>query len=181
MNKLAPAAAALTAAVMSVSLAAPAFAAVATFTDPADIHHGVDLRKVRVSNGEDNLRITLSHTNLRRSPATGAGGLVFIDTNRRDPGPEYVLTAGLFEGTDYQFLHTDGFAHKYWGKPVNCDYIMRLDYAKDLTRLRFAQDCFGDRPAVRVAVRVSGDRADGAAVVDWLGDPREFTPPVTRG
>ena len=181
MNKLAPAAAALTAAVMSVSLAAPAFAEVATITDPADIHHGVDLRKVRVANGEDNLKITLSHSNLRRSPATGAGGLVFIDTNRPNPGPEYVLTAGLYEGTDYQFLHTEGFAHKYWGKPVDCDYIMRLGYAKDLTRLRYAQNCFGDRLAVRVAVRVSGERPDGTAMVDWLGDPREFTPAVSRG
>jgi len=35
----------------------------------------------------------------------------------------------------------------------------------------------------RIAVRVSGTRADGSSsgLVDWLGEPRSFTPWVARG
>jgi hypothetical protein len=181
MHKLGSTLAATVGITLAVTLVAPAHAAVSRFTDPADVHHGVDLRRVTVTNGEENLWVRLKHTNLRRSPSTGSAATVYVDTNRKDPGPEFVFTAGLFEGTDYAFLRTDGFGHRQWGDPVHCSYRLRIDYAEDVSRMRISQDCFGDRQRARVAVRASGQRTDGTAVVDWLGRPRELTPWIHRG
>jgi hypothetical protein len=168
-------------AVAATLLAAPAQAATLSVTDPTDIHHGVDLQKVRVAHGEDRLRVTLTHLNLRRSPSTGASGTIFLDTDPDDRGPEYVFAAGLFEGTDYALLTTDGYAVGTWGEPVDCGYRMRLDYREEKTRTRFSRDCFGDPDSVRVAVKVAGLRTDGSTVVDWLGARRSVTFWVAQG
>jgi hypothetical protein len=58
---------------------------------------------------------------------------------------------------------------------------MRLDYVHEKTRIRMDQDCLGDVDQVRVAVKVAGQRTDGTTLVDWLGEPREFTAWVPRG
>ncbi len=165
----------------ALTVAAPALAASLTVTDPEDISHGVDLRKVKVYNGEANLKVTLTHINLRRSFKTGASGSVYIDTDPTDKGPEYVFSGGFYEGTDYTLSHTEGFGVKKWGKPVKCSYQMRLDYAEEKTRMRIGQGCLGDVDQVRVAVKVAGERTDGSIVTDWLGEPREFTDWVARG
>lgn len=85
--------------------------------DPADIHHGVDLRAVVVDH-DTALTITLTHTNLRRDPSTGAGGAVYIDTDHADAGPELVFLGGYFEGTDYQLVRTEGFGRRNWQGPA---------------------------------------------------------------
>lgn len=165
----------------TLALAAPAMAASLTVTDPEDISHGVDLRKVKVANGDETLRVTLTHINLRKSFRTGAGGSVYLDTDPADKGPEYVFAGGFFEGTDYLLSETEGFGPDKWGKAVSCDYRMRLDYVEEKTRMRMAQDCLGDVDQVRVAVKVAGQRTDGTTLVDWLGEPRQFTAWVPRG
>ena len=181
MNKLARGTIVLAGSALSLALAAPALAAELVVHDPADIYHGVDLRKVKVVNGATDLRVTLTHINLRRDPRTGAGGAVYVDTDPTDTGPEYVFAGGFFEGTDYLLSRTEGFGTEKWGKAVRCDYRMRLDYADEKTRMRMAQDCLGDVDQVRVAVKVAGQRTDGTTVTDWLGEPRELTPWVARG
>ena len=181
MNVRTSAGAALTLAAASLALAAPAMAASLTVSDPQDISHGVDLREAKVYNGEANLKVALTHVNLRKSYKTGASGTVYIDTDPTDKGPEYVFSGGFFEGTDYMFTRTEGFGVKQWGKPVKCSYQMRLDYAEEKTRMRIAQDCLGDVDQVRVAVKVAGERTDGTTVTDWLGEPRGFTDWIARG
>ena len=161
--------------------AAPANAASIGVTDPADANHGVDLRAVRVVNGDKNLRIVLNHANLRRSPKSAAGGAVYIDTDPADKGPEFVFVGGYFEGTDYQLLRTEGFGVKKWKGVVSGFHIMTLDYDKEQTRMRMSRKAIGGAGKVRVAVKVSGERKDGTDVVDWLGEPRSFTPWVARG
>ena len=168
-------------AALTFGLAAPANAASIGVKDPADIGHGVDLRAVHVNNGDQNLRIVLNHTNLRRDPRTGSGGSVYIDTDRMDKGPELVFTGGYFAGTDYQLLHTEGFGVKRWGAPVNGSYEMSLDYAKEQTRMRISRKALGHAGKVRVAVRVAAQCTAGSQVVDWLREPRSFTPWVSRG
>jgi hypothetical protein len=106
---------------------------------------------------------------------------VYFDTDPADKGPEYVFAGGFFEGTDYLLSRTEGFGVKKWGKAVRCDYQMRLDHGHEKTRIRMAQDCLGDVDQVRVAVKVAGQRTDGTTLVDWLGEPREFTAWVPRG
>ena len=169
------------AAALALGFAAPAAASSIGVTDPADVDHGVDLRAVRVANGDENLRIVLNHTDLRRSPRSGAGGAVYIDTDPADRGPELVFVGGYFAGTDYQLLHTEGFGVKKWGDVVDGFHQLTLDYDKDKTRMVISRAALGNVGDVRVAVRVAGERPDGTHVVDWLKEPRSFTPWVSRG
>jgi hypothetical protein len=138
---------------------------------------------VRVTNGARSVVVVTTHTDLRRDPSTGSAGAVYLDTDPGEPGPEFVLVGGYFEGTDYQLLHTDGFGHRRWGAPAQGSYRMRVDYAADQVRMRMARTALGSPGKVRVAVRVSGTRSDGssAGLIDWLGKPRSFTRWVPRG
>jgi hypothetical protein len=182
MNCIALAATAtLSAAALSATLATPAGAASIGVRDPQDTHHGSDLRSVQVVNGDHNLRVVTTHTNLRRDPATGSAGAVYVDTDPDDRGPEYVFVGGYFEGTDYQLLHTEGFGHRRWGAPVTGSYEMRVDYARDQVRMRMSRAALGRPGRVRVAVTTSGLRTDGTSVVDWLKEPRSFTRWVAKG
>lgn len=183
MRILASTAALTATAALTLGLAGAASAASIGVTDPQDTSHGSDLRAVKLKNGERNVVVTTSHTNLRRDPRSGSGGAVYIDTDRGDRGPEFVFVGGYFEGTDYQLLHTEGFGVKKWGAPVDGSYEMRVDYDKERVRMRMSRAALGNPDDVRVAVRVAGTRNDGSSngLVDWLGDWREFTMWVARG
>jgi hypothetical protein len=183
MRKTIPAAVALSTAALTIGLVGAANAASIGVKDPQDTSHGSDLRAVQLKNGTRNVVVVTSHTNLRRDPSTGSSGAVYVDTDRRDKGPEYVFVGGYFEGTDYQLLHTEGFGHKRWGAPAEGSYEMTVDYAKEQVRMRMSRHVLGRPGTVRVAVRVSGARRDGTStgLVDWLGEPRSFTPWVARG
>lgn len=168
--------AALTVAALALTQATPATADGIGVSDPRDLDHGVDLRSVVVDHGAGNVVVTTTHTNLRPSFRSGSAGAVFLDTDPATPGPEYVFVGGYFDGTDYQLLHTDGFARRTWGVPVDGSYRMRLDYDKEQVRMRIARDAIGSPEQVRVAVRVAGTRRDGSSTArDWLGEPRSFT------
>ena len=169
----------------ALTLAAPTTANAEMYgvDDIRDTHHGSDILALSVRNGPHNLNVTTYHENLRRDPASGSAESIFVDTDRSNPGPEYVFVAGLYEGTDYVLHHTDGFRPATWGKPVeNGDYIMRIDYAKDVVKVRISRAALGDADAVRVAARASGTRADGThdGLVDWVGPRRWFTPWIDK-
>ncbi len=183
MHKTIASTAALSAAALTLGLAGPANAASIGVKDPQDTFHGSDLRAVQLKNGDHNVVVVTSHTNLRRDPRTGSSGAVYIDTDRSDKGPEFVFVGGYFEGTDYQLLHTGGFGHKNWGAPAHGSYEMTVDYVEEQVRMRMSREVLGSPGKVRVAVRVSGTRTDGssAGLVDWLGEPRSFTQWVAKG
>ncbi len=183
MHKIIAGTAALSAAVLTLGLAAPASASSIGVKDPQDTFHGSDLRAVRVKNGDSNVVVVTHHDNLRRDPKTGSAGAVYVDTDRSDKGPEFVFVGGYYEGTDYQLLRTEGFGHKNWGAPVDGSYEMTVDYAKEWVVMRMSRQALGNPGDVRVAVRVSGTRTDGTStgLVDWLGEPRSFTEWVAKG
>ena len=169
-------AATLSVAALTLAQLAPATADGIGVSDPADLHHGVDLRSVVVDHKANNLVVTTTHTNLRETFRSGSGGAVFIDTDPADAGPEYVVVGGYFVGTDYTLLHTDGFAGSTWGDPVEGSYRMTVDYDKEQVRTRISREALGSPEQVRVAVRVAGTRTDGSDTRrDWLGEPRSFT------
>lgn len=169
-------AAALSAAALTLAQLAPASADGIGVSDPRDLDHGVDLRSVVVEHTTRNVVVTTTHTNLRPSFRSGSSGAVFLDTDPTDTGPEFVFVGGFFRGTDYQLLHTDGFANRKWREPVEGSYRMRLDYDKEHVRLRISRDTLGSPAEVRVAVRVAGTRRNGNNTRnDWLGAPRSFT------
>ena len=172
---------AVAAALWCVPLAQPASAAAAKLGDKAhDVAHGGDLRSVRVANTARALWVTVRTRDLVPEPASGIGGAVFLDTDGR-PGPDFVLVAGLFDGTDYALLRTDSWRLRRAVERVDCSYRMRLDYAEDTAKLRIANRCFAAAPgsgAVRVEVRTSAAPGEG---VDWLGAARKLSRAVPRG
>ena len=173
--------AAIAAAALTLSIpATPAHAQSIGTKDPSDVRHGVDLRLVQVENTDTFVRVTLTHTNLRRDPRSGSGGAVYLDTDPDDAGPELVFVGGYFQGTDYQLLETEGFAPDQWGQPVAGFWQMRLNYRTEKTVMRMSRKAVG-ADNLRVAVKVAGQRADGTSVVDWLRKPRSYTPWVQRG
>ena len=181
MRKSLIGAATAAAAALTLSLAGPASAELYGIDDPAESGAGVDLLAVSVDNTEKNLRIELTHQNLRRSHTPSAGGAVYIDTDPADKGPELVLTGGFYAGTDYQLVATEGFGVKQWGDPVDGFYILKLDYVNETTSIRISRKALGGADDVRVAVRVSGETNDGDPVVDWMGKPRSYSLWLARG
>jgi hypothetical protein len=183
MRKTVISAAAVAAAAITFGIAGSAHAELYGIDDPEDTYHGSDLRAVQIRNGEHRLVVTTHHDNLVRSWRSGSAGAVYIDTDARDKGPEYVFAGGYFEGTDYQLLHTEGFGPQRWGRPVDGSYRMRVDYADDTVRMTMSRKAVGSAGKVRIAVRVSGTRTDGTShgLVDWLGQPRSFTPWIAKG
>ena len=175
--------AALSATALTLALGGPASAAGIGVKDPQDTFHGSDLRAVQLINNDRNVVVVTSHTNLRRDPRTGSGGAVYVDTDPGDKGPELVFVGGFFEGTDYQLVRTEGFGVEQWGAPVDGSYEMTVDYARERVRMRMSRAALGGPEEVRIAVRVAGTRTDGTStgLVDWLGEPRSFTPWVARG
>lgn len=183
MKKTIASAAAVSLAALTLGLTGSASADSIGVTDPRDTSHGSDLRAVQVKNGDRNVVVITSHTNLRRDPSSGSGGAVYVDTDRSDRGPEYVFVGGYFVGTDYSLLETEGFGHRKWGDRVDVSHEMTIDYAKERVRMRMSREALGNPGKVRVAVRVSGTRTDGSSdgLVDWLGEPRSFTRWVAKG
>lgn len=57
---------------------------------------------------------------------------------------------------------------------------MRLNYKADRTIMRMSRQAVG-ADDLRVAVKVAGQESDGTTVVDWLRQPKSFTPWVSRG
>jgi hypothetical protein len=155
MLKTIASAAVVSATALTLGLTAPANADLYGIDDPQDTFHGSDLLAVQLKNGDRNVVVTTYHTNLRRDPATGSAGSVYLDTDRNDRGPEFVFVGGYFRGTDYQLLHTEGFGRNKWGAPADGSHEMTVDYAKETVRMRMSRRAL-DRPGkVRVAVRMS--------------------------
>ncbi len=171
------------------ALAGPAMAASSILNDArGDMSQGAEIRKVRVLNGEDTLRIAVVHRDLVPSFRSGSSLSVFLDTDRSRKGPEYVFTGGTFEGSDYALLEADGFQVKNNRQvPLHGgSYMMRVDYVKDVARISIDQVVLGSPAAVRVEVKTGAELLpEGGtarpAEVDWLGTPKTFTPWVARG
>ena len=159
-----------------VVVAGPVLAQTVVVRDPAgDMSTGGDVRKVRIVH-EDRVVVRVHHKNLRADGTEGEQ--VFFDTDRSRPGPEFVFSAGLFDGTDYA-LST---ATRGWkqGHRVSCDYRAHIDYDTEVSRYRLNRACLGTPTKVRVAVRTTSSRPSGVKR-DWLTGYRHWTEPVRRG
>ncbi|MGZ5417703.1 MAG: hypothetical protein ACXWDI_11010 [Nocardioides sp.] len=167
---------------ITLGLAAPATAATTTITPDAlgDMAHGADIDTVKVVN-EKAVRIVIQHVDLVPSYTSGAGVTVYLDTDPKDEGPEFAFLGGLFDGTDYGLVRTEGWKVPKHPRTVNKFYIMKLDYENDVTRIRISRAALDKPGKVRVEVKTSGQQDDGDIVRDWLGSRREFIPWVARG
>jgi hypothetical protein len=171
-----------------IGFAGAATAEVAAISDArGDVSQGADIRKVRVINGTERLRINVVHRDLVRSFRSGSSISVFIDTDPQRPGPEFVFTGGTFEGADYALLKADGFkAANNRQVPLNGGtYIMKLDYVDDVARISIDQVVLKDPAKVRVEVKAGAELLPEGSTepnheVDWLNTPRRFTAWVAK-
>lgn len=119
--------------------AAPAHAEFYSTSDPADAKGSLtDMRAVRAKHGQANMVVRVRFRDLTRSSSAGLS--IFLDTDTSRKGPEYVLSSGLGDGTDYALTKADGW--RATGKPIDCDYEARHWWGiKNAVRVRVAREC----------------------------------------
>ena len=164
-----PGAAVLTAVAVVLSMTAgPASAAKRTFSDRAhDAHRGVDIRRVTVVNN-DSILVRTRFDRLQRRGSTGL--TVYFDTNRRNHGPEYAATGGLFRGTDWQALRVSGWRDRSPKQLLRCDIDLRVRYGVGgAATYKLARGCLRRPDKIRVSARSSGPGRD-----DWAPRYRTF-------
>jgi hypothetical protein len=183
MNKLGSTATAVIGAAVAAAVITSGSAAAATTTfqdDRGDMAHGADIHSAKVVNAR-NVRVVLQLEDLVPTYESGAGVTLYLDTDPTDAGPEFAFLAGMFEGTDYGLVRTEGWKVGDNPRVVRDFHIMKLDYENDVARFRMSRAALDQPGKVRVAIRTSGEQNDGGIVHDWLEDRREFTSWVKRG
>ena len=169
------------AALAATMIAPPAHAEYYSVVDPPDATASLtDVLNVRVRHGADEVNVVVSFADLRRSSAAAAS--VFFDTVKSRRGPEYVLTSGLGDGTDYVLREAVRWRGR--GEPVDCDYRARPKWARDTFRTVLSRACFGDPEEIeeiRASVKM-GDLTDGShPVIDWAPGRRQWSSWLGRG
>lgn len=177
-TRIARAATAVTALLLTGLTAAPAHAEFYSIDDPADATGSLsDITGLEASHGTRRLLVKVRFEDLVRSSAAGVS--LFIDTDRDARGPEYVLSSGLGDGTDYVLTKADGWQGS--DAPVDCDYSARPKWGKDVFRAVIARECLGDPSSVRVSVKMV-DQADGShPVMDWAPKRHRWSLPMAPG
>jgi fructose-specific component phosphotransferase system IIB-like protein len=163
---------------LTALVAAPAHAEFYSIDDPADAEESLtDIYGLEANHGSDNVLVKVRFRELMRSSAAGVS--VFFDTDRDVKGPEYVLSSGLGDGTDYVLTEADGWRGS--DDRVRCDYAARPKWGQEVFRAVVSRACFDRTPSVRVSVKMV-DQADGStAVVDWAPKKRRWTLPIESG
>ena len=101
-----------------------------------------DIYGFEANHGEDNVLVKVRFNELMRTSAAGVS--VFFDTDRDAKGPEYVLSSGLGDGTDYVLTEADGWRGS--DDRVRCDYSARPKWGQDVFRAAVSRDCFDRVP-----------------------------------
>lgn len=158
--------------------AAPAHAEFYSIDDPADAKGSLtDVYGLEVNHGADNVLVKVRFNELMRSSAAGVS--VFLDTDRDAKGPEYVLSSGLGDGTDYVLTEADGWRGS--DDRVKCDYAARPKWGQEVFRAVLSRDCFDRTPSVRVSVKMVDEPDGSGPVVDWAPKRHRWTLPVESG
>jgi len=158
--------------------AAPAHAEFYSIDDPADASASLtDIYSLEANHGADNLLVKVRFNELMRSSAAGVS--VYLDTDRDAMGPEYVLSSGLGDGTDYVLTTADGWNGS--DDRINCDYAARPKWGNDVFRAVISRDCLDRASSVRVSVRMV-DQGDGSRPVgDWAPKRKRWSLPIASG
>lgn len=164
--------------VLAGVVAAPAHAEFYSIDDKADASGSLtDIYGLDVNHGGNNLLVKVRFSELMRTSAAGVS--VFLDTDRTEKGPEYVLSSGLGDGTDYVLTEADGWRGS--DDRVSCDYTARPKWGNDVFRAVISRDCFDRVPQVRVSVKMV-DQADGShPIADWAPQRKRWTLPIASG
>lgn len=169
---LAGTAAGLTAAA-TLALAAPAHAGIYSIDDPDDSPHGSDINTVGVTHTAKKLTVVTDHFDLKKSFRSGGSLWIFIDTDKGDKGPEYVVTTDLFtNGGEYHLFATDGFARSTWDDESLRGVRVVIDTAAESARTIIRTKAVGNPDEVRVSIRAKGKHKKS---IDWVGKPHAWS------
>lgn len=150
-----------------------ASAATRVFTDPND-SHTIDIRKAHVTLGRS-LGVAVEHGGRVRS---GQRYVFWIDTRRRNPGPEYYAAARP-NGAVPTLARVAGFGDRT-KTPKSCRLIgggANPDAPRAVVTFEAAGRCLSDPKRVRIAIHFLN--ADGSSA-DWAPAARRFYPRVHR-
>jgi len=162
---------------LTILVAAPAHAEFYTVDDPADTKGSLtDIYRLEARHGDETMVVKVRFAELIRSSAAGVS--VFFDTDRDRKGPEYVLSSGLGDGTDYVLTAADGWRAS--GDQVRCDYRARPKWGQEVFRAVVSRDCLDRSQSVRVSVKMV-DQAGQRAVRDWAPKRRRWSLPLAPG
>jgi hypothetical protein len=163
---------------LAALVAAPAHAEFYSIDDPADAKASLtDIYGLEANHGSDNVLVKVRFNELMRSSAAGVS--IFFDTDRDARGPEYVLSSGLGDGTDYVLTEADGWRGS--DDRVSCEYAARPKWGQEVFRAVVSRACFDRVPSVRVSVKMV-DQADGSHPVrDWAPERKRWTLPIATG
>jgi hypothetical protein len=153
-------------------LAPPAHAEYYSIDDPADAKASrTDVYGMRVRHGAEEVNVAVTFADLRRSSLAGIS--IYFDTVKSRRGPEFVLSSGLGDGTDYAL--TRAWRWRSRGEHVDCDYLARVKWGVDRFRTLLDRDCFGDPDQIRVSVRMSDHVDSSHPVIDWVPERRRWS------
>lgn len=159
--------------------AVAAAASTQVFSDSrTDVPSGIGLYRTRVTNRAE-LIVTTKHRDLRKLAHVNSF-TIFVDTRTSRPGPEFAITGGLSNGTDW----VTGRATRHWhvrGDPLDaiglCHSDLTIHYKTDKVRVKLGRDCLG---GYQGRVRVSVSFGDGT-YIDYGPAKKTFAPWVARG
>lgn len=159
-------------------VAAPAHAEFYSIDDPADASASLtDIYGLEANHGNENLLVKVRFNELTRSSAAGVS--VYIDTDRSEQGPEYVLSSGLGDGTDYVLTTADRWNGS--DNRVDCDYRARPKWGNDVFRAVMSRDCFDRAATVRVSVKMVDQVGGSRPVGDWAPQRKRWGLPIASG
>jgi len=170
--------AAATAALTATLVAAPAHAEVTRVDDGADASGSLtDIRVVRAQHTDTRVIVKVNFPDLRKE--ANAGLNIYVDKNAAKEGPEFVLSAPLFSGSDYALFRMTDW--QLVGEPLVCSYDMTYRWRRDFVVFDAGRGCFNQPAQVRIGLRMR-DLADAShPITDWLKGRREFTRWLSSG
>jgi hypothetical protein len=183
-RSLATAAVALAAAAGAV-LAAPAphaSAQAVVITDPADDLRGVsqdfsgDIVKVRTTHGRHNVRVAVRHDDRGLTDVT----LAWIDTDPRNPGPEYQV--GAYAETEGVSVKRVDDWQRQGGTAVRCPGAAAsfgFDQDGGAVLMTVPRSCLGRPDTVRVSAATEPDYPFKR--IDWAPGKKKFGPSLVSG
>lgn len=172
---------------LAAGLASPASADIDRFHDKKnDVNRQIDVRGVRVDNTGRWIDIRTHHRNLTYGkPASNSSVVLYLDTNRKRRGPEFVMAGPVGFDGDY---HLSKMKPR-WGKvtkTLRCKVTFRVNYKRDVVRFATKRGCLAHaykRRVNRIRVSVAGWQArhhGKKEVTDWAPGRRQFFDWVKR-
>lgn len=159
---------------LTVGVAAPSHADSVTINDGDATASLVNIESVTADHRTHQVVVRAKFADLAANPDGGpVSGAIYLDTKPAAAGPEFVLLAGLEDGTDYALVRMRNW--KRVGGGLTCTHNLDLDYRSNVARFTASRRCLGTPAKVRVGMRTA-DQSDGShPITDWLKSRRAFS------